>query len=163
MRIEWTFICKKKKKNPKTWVPFPQSGFGPSLLKLARWFWTRRIWSKYFWNFETIFPWERTWHFFWIDMKLLHPRMLCAKFMKLDQWFWRGRFLNFVTVFSLFYIRKGFDPSFELTWIPLILSRIISSKFGVKKGLVVLEEAENVRRRVITKNKNKIKVHMHIR
>ena len=43
----------------------------------------------------------------------------CQECLKLAQWFWRRRFLNFVNVFSLFHyylpLEKGGGPSFEQT------------------------------------------------
>ena len=44
---------------------------------------------------------------------------LCQVWLKLDGWFWRRRFFNFVNVFSLFRnylpLEKGRGPSFEQT------------------------------------------------
>ena len=56
-------------------------------LKLAQWFWRRRLLN--------FFPWKRAVPFIWI--------ILWQDCMKLAQWFWR-KFLNFLNVFSLFRI-----------------------------------------------------------
>ena len=45
------------------------------------------------------------------NWSLLHPRKLCTKYLKLAQWFWRRRFLNFVNVFFVFL--NYLSPSFE--------------------------------------------------
>ena len=57
----------------------------------------------YFHYFLIISPWKRAGPFFWTNLNPLYSRMFCAKvWLKLAQWFWRRRFLNFVNVFSLF-------------------------------------------------------------
>ena len=66
---------------------------------------------------------------------------LCQVRLKLAQWFWK-RFLNLVSVFSLFRIKlspigKGHDPSFEQTWIPYTLGCFVQSL--VEIGPVILE------------------------
>ena len=94
MRIEWFFIWTNLiPLNPRVW------------LKFAQWFWRRG-----FLNFVNVFslfcyylPLEKG-----IALhlnKLESPstkNALCQVCLKLTQWFWRRRFLNFVNVFSLF-------------------------------------------------------------
>ena len=67
---------------------------------------------------------------------------LCQVWMKLAQWFWRRRFLNFVNVFSLFCnylpLKKGWGSSFEQTWIPFTQGCFVPSL--VEIGPVVLEK-----------------------
>ena len=62
--------------------------------------------------------------------------------LKLAQWFWRRRFLNFVNVFSLFVklspLGKGRGPSFEQTWIPFTQGCFVPS--SVEIGVLVLEK-----------------------
>ena len=36
--------------------------------------------SMYFCYFVHISPWKKAWPFMWINLKLLHPRILCANF-----------------------------------------------------------------------------------
>ena len=38
-----------------------------------------KIFSIYFRYIAIISPWKRVWPFIWINLNLLHPRMLCAK------------------------------------------------------------------------------------
>ena len=57
--------------------------------------------SMYFHYFVIIPPWKRGPSFkqTWIPSA---KDVLCQVWLKLAQWFWRRRFLNFVNVFSLF-------------------------------------------------------------
>ena len=59
---------------------------------------------------------------------------LCQVWLKLDQWFWRRRFLNFVNVFSLF---RNYLP-LEQTWIPFTQGCFVPSLIEI--GPVVLEK-----------------------
>ena len=57
----------------------------------------------YFRYFVIISPWKRAGHFIWKKLESPWPKdALCQVWLKLVQWFWRRRFLNFVNVFSLF-------------------------------------------------------------
>ena len=50
-----------------------------------------------------ISPWKRRWPFIWKKFESPSPKDdLCHVWLKLAQWFWRRRLLNFVNVFSLF-------------------------------------------------------------
>ena len=74
-------------------------------LKLAHWYWRER-----FLNFVNVISRFRNYLPFEKDMALhfnklispSHKDALCQVWLKLAQWFWRRRFLNFVNVFSLF-------------------------------------------------------------
>ena len=49
---------------------------------------------------------------------------LCQVWLKLDQWFWRRRFLNFVNVFSPFRnhpLEKGRGSSFKGCFVPSLV------------------------------------------
>ena len=59
----------------KHWVPFTHGCFVSSLVEKIF-----KISSFYFHYFVIISPWQKTWHFIWINLNLLHPRMLCVKF-----------------------------------------------------------------------------------
>ena len=75
-------------------------------LKLAQWFYRRRY---IFFNFVNGFslirnylPWEKGGALYLNKLDSLSPKdALCQVWLKLGQWFWRRRFLNFVNVFSL--------------------------------------------------------------
>ena len=62
--------------------------------------------------------------------------------LKLAQWFWRRRYLNFVNVFSLFRnylpLEKDGGPSFEQTWIPFTQGCFVPSLVEICQ--VVLEK-----------------------
>ena len=106
----------------QTRIPFTQGCFVPSLVKLAQWFWRRiflEISSMYFPYFVIISPWKWGWPFIWTNLSLLYPSFV-PRLVELARWFWRGRFLNFINVFSLYcdYFPMEMGPSFEQTWIP---------------------------------------------
>ena len=74
-------------------------------LKLAKWFWRRRFLN--FVNILSLFrnylPLEKAWAFHLNKHESSSPKdALCQVWLKLAQWFWRRRFLNFVNVLSLF-------------------------------------------------------------
>ena len=125
----------KRRKNPiftlwdlngssfeQTWIPFTQGCFCQICLKLAQRFWRRRF-SNFF-NVFSLFcnyryiPLEKGWALHLNKLKSSSPKgALCQVWLKLVQWFWRRRFLNFVSVFSLFLnyfpLEIGWGPSFE--------------------------------------------------
>jgi hypothetical protein len=74
-----------EKSNPlhlkKLESPFPKDDLFQVWLKLAQWFWRRRL-SIYI--FVIISPLKRTWLFIWTNLNFLHPRILCIKF----NWIW---------------------------------------------------------------------------
>ena len=70
--------------------------------------------SLYFRYFVIISPWKRTrpLSFFRTNLKTpSHKDALCQVWLKLAQWFWRRRFLNFVNVFSLFHYYLPLEKS----------------------------------------------------
>ena len=85
--------------------PWPRDTFCQVWLKFAQWFWRRTIL-----NFVNVFLLFR-YHLPLEKGRALHlnkpespsPKdALCQVWLKLAQWFWRRRFLNFINVFSLF-------------------------------------------------------------
>ena len=98
----------------KSWIPFTQGCFVPSLVDIYLMFMEKIF--LYVHYFEIISPWKRN------KLEFSLPEDdLCQVWLTLAQWFWRRRFLNFVNVFfleKLFPFGKGCDPSFEQTWIP---------------------------------------------
>ena len=95
----------KRRKNPlftlwdlngssfeQTWIPFTQGCFVPNFFNVF----------LLFCNYRYI-PLEKGWALHLNKLKSSSPkRALCQVWLKLVQWFWRRRFLNFVSVFSLF-------------------------------------------------------------
>ena len=85
--------------------PSPKDALCQVWLKLAQWFWRRR-----FLNFVNIFslfrnylPLEKGGAHHLNKLESPSPKdALCQVWLKLAQWFWRRRFLNFVNIFSLF-------------------------------------------------------------
>ena len=96
-------------------------------LKLAQRFWRRRILNfvNVFSLFRYYLPLEkgRVLHLNKLESPL--PKdALCQVWLKLDQWFWRRRFLNFVNVFSPFRnhsLEKGRGPSFKGCFVPSLV------------------------------------------
>ena len=87
--------------------PSPKDALSQVWLKFAQWFWRRRFsnFVNVFSLFPNYLPLEKggALHFNKLEFPL--PKdALCQVLLKLAQWFWRRRFLNFVNVFSV--IRK---------------------------------------------------------
>ena len=86
--------------------PSPKDAFCQVWLKLAQWFWRRR-----FLNFVNVLLLFRKYLHLEMGMALhltklespSHHDAFCQVLLKLAQWFWRRRFLNFINVFSLFH------------------------------------------------------------
>ena len=101
--------------------PSPKVALCKVWMKLAKWFWTGRflILSMYFRYIVIISPRKRAWSFIWTKLNHLHPRVLCAKFawLKLAQWFFIRRFLNWKRVLPL---------TFKQTWIPFTQGCFVS-------------------------------------
>ena len=76
-------------------IPFTKDDLCQVWLKLAQWFWRRRL--MYFRNFLIICPWKKKGGggFNWTNLNLnpFHPRMhcMCRVWLKFVQWFWRRR------------------------------------------------------------------------
>ena len=64
-------------------------------------------------------PWKKAWHFVWIDMNSLHPRMLSAMFCR--KWPSGFKYFQFkFTILLLSPLRERRGPSFEQAWFPSI-------------------------------------------
>ena len=64
-------------------------------------------------------PWKKAWHFIWIDMNSLHPRMLSAIFCR--KWPSGFKYFQFkFTILLLSPLRERRGPSFEQAWFPSI-------------------------------------------
>ena len=115
------------------WIPFIQGCFGVCL-KLAQWFW-RRI----FLNFLNVFSLFRNYTPLENGVALHLNKLgspspkddLCKVWLKLAQWFWRRRFLNFVNVFSLFrnYLPLEKGGALHLNKFESLHPRILCAKF----------------------------------
>ena len=71
----------------KTWIPFTQGCFVPSLVEIGPVVLEKKILtfsSMYFHYFIIISPWKKAGPFIWTNLNPLHLRMLCAKF----SWNW---------------------------------------------------------------------------
>ena len=83
--------------------PSPKDALCKDWLKLAQWSWRRGFLDFVNVFSLIIFPWKRAGPFIWINLNLLHPKTLCAKF----GWNWLSGsgeedFFNFVNIFLLF-------------------------------------------------------------
>ena len=106
--------------------PSPKDALCHVWLKLAQWFWRRR-----FLNFVKVFSLLCSYlplgkgvaiHLNKLEFPILKDT-LCQVSLKLAQWFWRRRFLNFVNVFSLFVIispLKRAGPIICQVWLKLV-------------------------------------------
>ena len=116
--------------------PSPKDALCQVWSKSAQWFCRRR-----FLNFVNVFspfgnylPLEKSRAIYLNKLESPSPKnALCQVWLKLDQWFRRRRFLNFVNVFSLFHnylpLEKGRGLSFEKNLNPLH-PEIPCAKFG---------------------------------
>ena len=91
----------------KTWrILFTHGCFVPSLVEImAQWFWRRRFYTfiNAFSEFPNYLPLEKDKALLLNKLESPSPKdALCQVWLKLAQWFWRRRFLNFVNVFWLF-------------------------------------------------------------
>ena len=94
----WGLSCQQ------TWIPFNQWCVVPSLVEIRFWFWRR------FFNFVNVFSLFRNYlplgkgvilHLKKFESPLNNDA-LCQVWLRLAQWFWRRRFLNFVNIFLFF-------------------------------------------------------------
>ena len=86
--------------------PLPQEALCQVELKLTQWFWRRRLLNfvNVFSLFRTHLPLKKGRALHFNKTQSLSPEYaLCQIWLKLAQWFWRRRFLNFLNVFSLFH------------------------------------------------------------
>ena len=65
---------------------------------------------------------------------------LCQVWLKLAQWFWRGRFLNFVTIFSYFVIISPWKMVWPFIWTNFIFTQGCFVLRLVEIGSVVSEK-----------------------
>ena len=87
-----------------TWIPFTQGCFVPSLVETGQVhgsgeedFWISWMTFRYF---LIISPWKYDEALHLNKLETPSPKYeLCQVWLKLAQWFWRTRFLNFVNVF----------------------------------------------------------------
>ena len=85
--------------------PSPKDALCQVWLKMALWFWRRRLLNfvNVFSLFHNYLPLEYGGVLHLNKLESPSPKDdLCQAWLKLAQWFWRRRFLNFVNVFSLF-------------------------------------------------------------
>ena len=89
----------------KTCIPFTQPTLCQIWLKLAQWFWRRIFFNlvNIFSLFHNYLPLEKVGTLHLNELESPSTKdALCHVWLKLAQWFWRRRFLNFGNVFSLF-------------------------------------------------------------
>ena len=98
---EWSLFVKSR-------VPFTKECFLLSLVEIGpvvlekNIFKISSVWCI-FCYFVIISPWKREWPFLWTNLDAPLPKdAFCQVWLKLAQWFLRRRFLNFISVFSLF-------------------------------------------------------------
>ena len=142
-----------KKLHEKLWVlhlkkfesPSPKDALCQVWLKLAQWFWLRG-----FFNFINVFSLFQNYHPLEKGGALhlnkpespLPKDALCQVWLKLDQWFWRRRFFNFVNVFSLF---RNYPPLEKGGALHLNKLESPSPKDALCQVSLKLEEDENVK------------------
>ena len=120
-----TLIKRRKKTLSTFWEfesPSPMDALCQILLKLSEWFWIRR-----FLNFVNVLLFRNylslekggALHLQKLEFPLI-KNALCQILLKLSEWFWIRKFLNFVNVFTISkwsQLGKGRSPSFAETWI----------------------------------------------
>ena len=84
--------------------PSPKGDLCLVWLKLAQWFWRRRLFQfvKVFLQFHNYLPLEKNGPFIWTNYNPLHPRMLCQVSLKLPVGSEKN-FLKFVNAYSHFH------------------------------------------------------------
>ena len=90
----------------KTWIPFTEGCFVPSLVEIDPVLMRRRFFNfvNVFSLFRNYLPLEKGGALHLNKLESPSPKdVLCQVWLKLAQWFWRRRFINFVNVFSLFH------------------------------------------------------------
>ena len=145
MRIYWFFIWR----NLNPYHPRMLS-LCKDWLKLAQWFWRRGIFN--FVNVLSLFsnylPLEKGGTLGMNKLESPSPKdALCQVWLKLAQWFWRRRFLNFVNVFSLFryYLPLEKDGPFMWTNLNFLNQRMFYAKFRWNWLNCTRKEYENVK------------------
>ena len=126
-------------------------------MKLAQWFWTWR-----FQNFDNVFLLFRNYFHLVIGMAhhLNKPESLsskdalvevCQVWLKLAQWFWKRRLLNFVQIFLLFRIYLPLEREWAFIWTSInsFYPRMLFSSL-VEIGPVVLEKKMKKLKKITT-------------
>ena len=97
------------------------------------------IWLSYCWLREKkpiIYLMRIEWFFIWTNYEPSSPRdALCQIWLKLAQWFWRRRFLNFVNVFSLFWSEK-------LTW-AFVSGELNKNQIKIPADMLIYTECQS--------------------
>ena len=101
----------------------------------AEWFW-RRIFSNVlnvFYYFQIISHLRMLWPFIWTNLNPFTQEVLFQVWLKLDQWFWRRRFLKVFNVFLLFHNYCPLRRAYPFIWTNLNPPhpRIVCAKFDL--------------------------------
>ena len=117
----------------------------PSLVKIGPVVLEKKIFFNFvnvFWLFSNYLPLEKGGALYLNKLESPSPKdALCQVWLKLAQWFWRRRFLNFVNVFHYFVIIspcKRAGLFIWTNWIPFIQRCFVPTL--VENGQVVLEK-----------------------
>ena len=106
-----------------------------------------KIWSKQFHNFLIISP-SKKWGLHLYKLESTLPKDASWQvWLKLAQWFWRRRFLNFVNIFLLFCYYLPLGKGIVLCWTNLnpLHPRMLCTKFDLNWHSGSGEEEENVK------------------
>ena len=121
--------------------PFSQGCFLPSLVEIDSVVLEKKIFKfcQCIFSIKNYLPWEKGGALHLNKLESPSPKdALCQVWLKLAQWFWRKRFLNFVNVFSLLRIISPWKKAGPFIWIPFTQGFVVPS--FVKIGSVVLEK-----------------------
>ena len=104
-------------------------------LKLNQWFWRRRFLNfiNVFSLFQNYLLLEKGGVLHLNKLESLSPKdAWCQDWLKLAQWFWKRRFLNFVNVFSLFHNYLPLEKGGSFIWTNLnpLHPKMLYAKFG---------------------------------
>ena len=89
----------------QNWIPLPKDALCQVCFKIAQWFWRRGFFNfvNVFSVFRNYLPSKKEGALHMIKVESPSPKdALSQVWLKLAQWFWRRRSLNYVNVFSLF-------------------------------------------------------------
>ena len=99
MRIKWFFF-------EQNWIPLTKGWFVLSLVHIGSVVLVKKIFLNFFNEFSLFrnyLPLKKGGTLHLNNTESPSPKIaLCQVWLKLAEWFWRRRFLNFVNVFSLF-------------------------------------------------------------
>ena len=133
----------------QTWIPLTQGCTVAGFVEIVPVVLEKK--SMCFCFFVIISPWKRAGPFISPNLGPLHPRMFCVKFgLKLVQWFWRRRFINFVNIFLLFHNYPPLKRAWPFIWTNVnpLYPRILCAKFEI--GPVVLEKIFKFHQCIVT-------------